>query len=230
MRCLRLFLICIICLFFMGCAGKSPEWGPEFELQEQVHSDNGSQETGSPGSLWSSSSDTLFTDSRASSPGDIVTVVIYEEASASKQADTATGRSSSVSAGLPSFFGLEGSQTVTDNLDLSNLIQGSYNNEYTGSGSTSRQENLSATITTQVVSVLPNGNMRIQGRKRVVVNKEEQYIGLSGIVRRDDINSRNMVDSRYVLDAEILYTGSGPLSDKQKPGWFIRIMDNVWPF
>ena len=227
---MRWIWICIVFFLLMGCAAKKPEWGPEYELPEDTSSDQESPPSRSPGSLWNQSRKSLFADNKASSPGDIVTVAIYEQASASRQANTSTDRSSSLSAGLSNFFGLEGSEQVSKNLDLANMLQGSTENSFSGSGSTSRQEDLTATITTQVVSALPNGNLRIQGRKRVVVNNEEQYIGLSGVVRPEDINDVNVVDSQYVLDAEIIYAGRGPLSDKQRPGWFVRVMDNVWPF
>ncbi len=227
---MRWLILFCLSLCILGCSAKKPVWGPEYELPEDTYSDKGSSRSASPGSLWPSFQSSLYADNKASRPGDIVTVAIYEQARASREADTSTDRSSSMSASLPSFFGLEGSQTVTDALNLDNLLGAETSHNFEGSGSTSRSENLSATITTQVVSALPNGNLRIQGRKRVVVNNEEQYIGLSGVVRPDDIDGRNMVDSRHVLDAEIIYTGQGPLSDKQEPGWFMRIMDNAWPF
>jgi len=227
---IRWAVISIFCLALMGCAAKKPEWGPEYELPEDTYSQKDNNRPASAGSLWSKSQTSMFADNKACRPGDIVTVAIYEEASAERSADTSAGRSSSMSANLPSFFGLEGSQAVTNALDLQNLLQAETANDFEGSGSTSRQGNLSATITTQVVSTLPNGNLRIQGRKRVVVNNEEQYIGLSGVVRPEDIDGQNRINSQYVLDAEIIYTGHGPLSDKQKPGWFMRIMDNAWPF
>jgi flagellar L-ring protein precursor FlgH len=227
---MRWLILFCLSLCIIGCSAKKPEWGPKYEFPEDTYSDKDSSRSASPGSLWPSSHGSLYADNKACQTGDIVTVAIYEQARASREAGTNTDRSSSMSASLPNFFGLEGSQTVTDALNLNNLLGAETNNNFEGSGSTSRSENFSATITTQVVSTLPNGNLRIQGRKRVVVNNEEQYIGLSGVVRPEDINGMNIVDSQHVLDAEIIYTGQGPLSDKQKPGWFMRIMDNAWPF
>jgi flagellar L-ring protein precursor FlgH len=173
----------------------------------------------------------MFKDNKAQMVGDIVTVAIYEQASASKEANTATGRSSEISAGIPNFFGLEGSGPVLKNpLDPSKLVQGEFNNDFSGQGSTSRKANLSATIAAQVVEVLPNDNLRIFGRKRVQVNNEEQFIGLSGVIRPQDISAQNMVNSKYIVNAEITYTGRGPLSDKQRPGWLMRLLDTIWPF
>jgi flagellar L-ring protein precursor FlgH len=87
-----------------------------------------------------------------------------------------------------------------------------------------------ATLTAQVTEVLPNGNLVINGSKTVTVNREQQLIRLSGIVRQADISPHNIVDSKNILDARIAYTGKGVISDKQGQGWLVRILDNVWPF
>jgi flagellar L-ring protein FlgH len=183
------------------------------------------------GSLWREGQATLFTANKARQVGDLLTVAIYEQASAKKQAATSTGRSSSASFGIPNLFGLETSiANKNPYLDPSNLINAESNTDFKGSGSTSREEKLSATLTTRVVEVLDGGNLRIQGSKTVKVNHEDQVIRLSGIVRPADITVHNMIDSIYILDAEIEYMGKGIISDKQRPGWLVRILDTVWPF
>ena len=185
----------------------------------------------SPGSLWSSGQGSLVTDLKAGGVGDIVTVAIYEKASASKEATTSTGRDSSMSAGISRFFGLENDiAKINSAIDPTELIDVNYQNDFTGSGSTTRKEDLVATLTTYVTEVMPNGNLRIEGSKTVTVNSENQIIRLSGVVRPADISGRNMIDSKYILDARIAYTGKGVISDKQKQGWLVRALDNVWPF
>ena len=183
------------------------------------------------GSLWTDTQGSLFYDLKARNVGDIVTVAIYEKASASKEASTATGRDSNASADITKFFGLETNLTnLNSSLDPTNLIDVGYKNDFTGTGKTSRKEDLIATLTTRVVEVLPNGNLRIVGGKTVTVNNEDQIIRLAGIIRPADISPTNIVDSQHILDANIEYTGNGVISDKQKPGWMVRILDNVWPF
>ena len=93
-----------------------------------------------------------------------------------------------------------------------------------------RKEDLVASLTTQVIEVYPNGNLKIRGGKEVRVNAETQVIYLTGIVRPVDIMANNTIDSKHVLNARISYTGKGALSDKQEPGWLTRVVDNVWPF
>ncbi|OEU70381.1 MAG: flagellar biosynthesis protein FlgH, partial [Desulfuromonadales bacterium C00003068] len=138
----------------------------------------------SPGSLWTTGNGSLFVDNRASRVGDILTVAIYETAEANKEATTSTGRTTSASADITSLFGLESNiANINSAIDPAKLISAGYTNDFKGSGTTSRKEDLVATLTTRVVEVLPNATLRISGSKSVTVNHEQQLIHLSGIVR-----------------------------------------------
>jgi flagellar L-ring protein precursor FlgH len=184
-----------------------------------------------PGSLWTGQQGGLFYDNKARNVGDIVTVAIFERASASKEANTATSRDSSASAGIDRLFGLEKNiGTINSTINPSRLVDATYQSDFEGSGITSRREDLVATLTAQVMEVQSNGNLSISGSKTVTVNREQQLIRLSGIVRQSDISPQNIVDSKNILDARIVYTGKGVISDKQGQGWLVRILDNVWPF
>lgn len=184
-----------------------------------------------PGSLWTTGQGSLFVDNRACRIGDILTVTIREQAQASKEATTSTGRSSNASADITSLFGLETNiAKLGGGIDPASLVSAGYSNDFKGSGTTTRKEDLVATITTQVVEVLPNGNMRIAGSKTVTVNHEQQLIHLTGIVRQQDISPANEIDSQYILDANIVYAGNGVIDEKQKPGWLVRLLDRVAPF
>lgn len=183
------------------------------------------------GSIWQSASMALTDDGKARRIGDIVTIVIVETASASKQASTATGRSSELNAGIPNFLGLETSKILTSNFsDLSNLLNASAGSSYSGSGSTSRKETLNATITAKVIDELPNGNLKIEGRRNVRVNNEDQIVTVRGTIRPRDITPDNTINSVYVADAQISYSGEGIISSRQKPGWLMNFIDYIWPF
>lgn len=185
----------------------------------------------SNGSIWQSASSGLTDDLKARRRGDTVTIVISEVASASKASKTDTTRSSEISAGIPNFMGLEGSKVVSKYLgDLTKLISASNSSKFAGNGSTSRDESLKATITARVVDVLPNGNLMIEGRRNIKVNNEDQEIILEGTVRSRDVSPDNTVNSIYVADARISYSGRGIISDQQSPGWLMSIIDKVWPF
>ncbi len=191
--------------------------------------------TYSNGSIWQTSTIALIEDGKARRIGDIVTILITETSSASKQAKTATGRSAEMSAGVPAFMGLEGAGILLNNLggneaNLSKLIDASASSKFDGSGSTSRSETLNATISAKVIDLLPNGNLRIEGRRNIKVNNEEQIVTIQGTIRQRDITAANTVNSIYVADAQISYSGEGIISDRQKPGWLMNVVDKVWPF
>jgi len=162
-----------------------------------------------------------------------------ETSQASKKANTKTGRESSIDAGIDNAFGWEnkikeltslGNDKVRSGLNLSSLAKGSITNSFDGSGETSRNESMTASITARVVDVMPNGNLFIQGVREIKVNNEEQFITLSGLIRPVDISPDNTVLSSYIADAKISYSGRGVVSDKQRPGWLMRAIDFVWPF
>ena len=219
-----------VLLFFMFLSAcsfqKADVRTPAFDEQLAVPKPNYSN-----GSIWQASSAGLAEDFKARRKGDTLTILITEQASASKEASTATGRDSSVAAGVPNLLGLETNMTGVRNwMDLSKLINASASSKFDGSGSTTRKENLNATITAKVVEVLPNGNFLIEGRRNVKVNNEDQVILIEGTVRPKDVSADNVVNSGFVADARITYSGKGIISDRQSPGWLMNIVDKIWPF
>lgn len=181
------------------------------------------------GSLWQASSPGLAEDLKARRRGDIITILISEQASASKEATTDTKRSSTISGGIPKLLGLE-KTGIKNWMDLANMLSANLDTKYSGSGSTTRQETLTATMSAKVVNVTPNGNLMLEGRRNVKVNNEEQIIVLTGTVRSRDVSADNTVSSALVADARINYTGKGIISDRQRPGWLMNFFDRFWPF
>ena len=221
----------VLVVLLSGCAG--PRSRVDIEKVEPivpiVHEPAPPQ---TAGSLWTEGRSGMFSDMKGRTVGDIITVLIVEEASASKKATTATDRTSSMSAGLDNLFGLEKYIGSIGNNAINNatLVNASTTNEFSGTGSTARSEDLTATLTTQIIEVLPNGNFRIEGAKTVTVNDEMQIVKLSGIIRQADVSPGNIVDSQNILNARIAYVGEGVISDKQQQGWLVRGLDAVWPF
>jgi len=194
----------------------------------------------SVGSLWADSGSTkLFVDMRAREVGDLVTVTISETPSAKLDANTKTSRDSSIEAGITDLLGYmkaieEKNQGVwgspSGQLDRTSMFKASFKPSFDGKGSSDRSGNVIASITARVVQVLPNANLRILGKREIKVNNETQYITISGTIRPEDIAEDNVIQSAYIADARIEYTGRGIIADKQKPGWLMRILDHVWPF
>jgi flagellar L-ring protein precursor FlgH len=174
-----------------------------------------------------------FQDLRAHKVGDLITVNIVETSQANKKATTKTGRESSINAGISNLLGWEGKISkigVPAEFNNDVMLKASMENDFDGSGETTRNESMTASITARVLEVTPNGNLFIKGSRKVKVNNEAQYITLTGLVRPADVSPDNTVLSSYIAEASIEYTGSGPVSDKQRPGWLMRAVDYVWPF
>jgi len=191
------------------------------------------RETDTGGSLWHEDAPltAMFSDQKARSVGDIITIRISESSDATNEASTETDRSSSLGAGIDSFFGSENSYASTDRFfNPFSKVAGGVESEFEGTGTTKRSGDLNAYITALVTQVLPNGNLVVTGSREVLINNENQVIQLTGVVRPRDIDADNQVLSRYVADARISYSGSGIIDDRQKPGWLTNIVMNVWPF
>jgi len=218
-----------LCLLLSACAGPAARVDlSEVEKITPLITEPAPPQTA--GSLWTESRGGMFVDMKGQTVGDIITVVIVENASASKEATTETDRNSSMAAGITSLLGLERDIGSVTGVNPAALIDAKTTNKFSGGGKTARKENLVATLTTQVVEVLPNGNLKIAGNKTVTVNSETQIVQLSGTVRSADVSPRNIVDSKNILNARIAYVGEGVISDKQQQGWLVRGLDKIWPF
>ncbi len=215
-------------LLLSACAGSATK--PDLREVAPVVSPPVAHHTS--GSLWAADRGSLFYDIKARMLGDVITVAIFERASASKEAKTSTGRDSEITADISKLLGLEKKLPGLFNLgmDPTALLDATASNSFSGGGKTSRKEDLVATLATQIIEVLPNGNLRIKGNKTVTVNNEMQIVTLSGTVRSSDISPSNIVDSKNILNARIAYVGNGAVSDKQQQGWLVKALDRVWPF
>lgn len=220
----QILLLCVLLL--TGCAVEKTEIKTA-GLEDITQRAGGDY---SNGSIWQSTSASATEDMKARRRGDIITIVISETASASKDAKTGTSRDSSIEAGIANILGGENTGFARSFGDLANAIKAGTKTTFKGSGNTSRQENLNATITARVMDVQANGNLMIEGRRNIKVNDEDQIIVLEGVVRTRDIAPDNTINSIYVADARISYSGRGIISDQQSPGWLMGIFNKIWPF
>lgn len=181
-----------------------------------------------PGSLFNQNEElNLYADGRARRVGDIVFVNITENNTATNAADTDTNKESSISFGIPQFFGKD---QLTSNIPVgANLFQAESESEFTGDGSTSRSNSITATVAARIVRVLPDGLLQVEGARETRVNNETQYIVVTGLIRSRDIQADNSILSTNMANSKVEYWGSGVIADKQKAGWLTRLLDNIWP-
>jgi flagellar L-ring protein precursor FlgH len=153
----------------------------------------------------------LFADHRARAVNDIVTIVVVEQSTQSRTAETKTSKTTSRTAALNDFPGLAlPTRNVTAAANLKLDLAGKA--EHDGKGSIDRTDKLTAQIPARVVKVLDNGNLVIEGRRAILVNDETQVATISGVVRPQDITGANTVLSSQIADA-------------QRPGILYRFLD-----
>lgn len=178
------------------------------------------QSKSNPGSLFNSTSRNPFTDNVARQVGDILTVVVNEKTLANFTASTAATKNDSNSVSAQFFVSLLDS--------LFKPVTTGAQSSVSGDGETSQRSSMSATMSTVVKQVMPNGNLVIEGRRSLITNKQTQTIVFSGIVRPSDIAPNNTVQSTLVAEAEIKMDGSGLISNRQRKGILTQIID--WLF
>jgi flagellar L-ring protein precursor FlgH len=177
------------------------------------------------GSIYNNGTDVrLFEDRKAGRVGDILTVRLKEQTNASKNSATSTSKATEATLANPTVFG----RSLTK--DGTPLFEGALSGDqsFDGAGSSSQSNSLIGDITVTVVQRLPNGNLRIRGEKWVTLNQGREFIRLSGIIRPDDIEPDNSLDSYRIADAQITYSSKGVLAAANQMGFIARFFNSVF--
>ncbi len=182
-------------------------------------------------SLWKDEvSKPMFADKRAASIGDILTILVQESTTSSKDNKTATAKESGLDASLATFLYSPAASGLLTKGGQMPAMKFNSKSDFTGGGSINNKDQLSARAAVQVKDVLPNRNLIIEGRRETSVGGEQQTMVLRGIVRPEDVLANNTVYSYNVADASIQIVSKGTLTDSQRKGWFTKIWDKVTPF
>ncbi|KWV46483.1 flagellar biosynthesis protein FlgH [Bradyrhizobium macuxiense] len=183
----------------------------------------------SPNSLWRSGSRAFFKDQRASRVGDILTITVNFTDKAAIANETQRSRTSTEDSGITNFLG---SQTITQANKVlpGRLLTTDSSSNSDGKGSVNRQEALQTNVAAVVTQVLPNGNLVVEGKQEIRVNYEIRELIVAGIVRPEDIQSDNTIDSSKIAQARIAYGGRGQITDVQQPRYGQQVMDVLLPF
>ena len=161
--------------------------------------------------------DSLVSNVKGHRVGDLVTIIITENAQANATSKTKADNKSETSGGPGLGF-----------LDFVKPWDLTVENKYQGDGTTQRGGSLRAEITARIVEVLHNGDYRLEGTRMVNLNGEKQLIEISGVCRARDIGADNTILSTYISDAQIAYNGSGMVSDSADPGIVTKVLN--WLF
>ncbi|MHA7834934.1 MAG: flagellar basal body L-ring protein FlgH [Algiphilus sp.] len=216
-------LLILMSLVLAGCATTAeppPSKPVSVPYPEPVQARNGSLfHTQSPVSL--------FADQRARQLGDVLTIRLEERTQARTSSSTETSKGTEISLPNPTLFGAPvtrgGNPLLTTDMTS--------DNSFNGSGASEQTNQLDGFITAQVVDITPNGLLRVHGEKRLRINRGDETIVLTGLVRPQDIGPDNTVPSLRVADADISYRGRGQLGQANQQGWLGRFFNSpLWPF
>ncbi|MCP5055599.1 MAG: flagellar basal body L-ring protein FlgH [bacterium] len=202
------------------------------------------------GAIWSGGTaggSFLYFDRKARGVGDLVTVLVAENPSATGTASTELDHTTTYNANLTSdvgftqllqlgaaelfkVLGVDGAGGTAAPGETVNVISGSGGSQFDGDGKTVRSGQFTAIVTCRVVDVLPGGVFHVFGQRQIAVNHDLQWITVEGLLRREDISIDNTAPSSVLADAKLTYDGIGVIDDKQRPPLISRVLNWVYPF
>ncbi len=234
----KIMLLAFVALLFIGCSVHPAD--PKITMKapayvDQLPSKVNDTPRSNPGSLFGQGDNPLFADLKAMHINDIVTVVISENTTQSSAAKRNLSKNSQDSLG-GGLFTSGGSNTAVNS--VANKINGITNigfqtgstNSFSGTGTNSRDEKFTTTISARIIKILNNGNYFIEGSRELLLNGEKQIIQISGVIRPYDIDQTNTIDSKYIADAKILYKTQGDIDQNMKKPWGSKLIESIWPF
>jgi flagellar L-ring protein precursor FlgH len=184
-------------------------------------------------SLWRNGNRAFFKDQRAQQVGDILTVRVRITDKAAFDNTTERKRSNTENMDLNGLMGAQNQlknvfgKAVTNGKGLVDLSSG---NDSKGEGTIKRSETLATDIAAVVTQLLPNGNLVVEGKQEVRVNFEVRELVVAGVVRPEDIEAGNQIDSSKIAQARIAYGGRGQITDVQQPRYGQQVLDVLLPF
>lgn len=184
-------------------------------------------------SLWKAGENpqSLFIDQRASKVGDLLTILIIETTSASQRATTSRNRQSNIKGEVKDWSQIEFYHGPrTKHAQLKPIWNIDTANKFGGGGVYSGDYRIRGQVTAQVIEVLPNKNLVIEGISEVWINRERNTIAISGIARPEDLSGGNTILSTQLAEVKVKIVSKGPLHAKTRRGFFEILLDWLWPF
>jgi flagellar L-ring protein precursor FlgH len=181
-------------------------------------------------SLWRNGSRAFFKDQRAAKIGDILTVTVNITDKANIANETQRSRKNTEDSGVTDFAGSKLLSGAAASVMPGRILTADSTTSSDGKGSVQRQEALQTNVAAVVTQLLPNGNLVVEGKQEIRVNFEIRELVVAGIVRPEDIQSDNTIDSSKIAQARIAYGGRGQITDVQQPRYGQQVLDVLLPF
>ncbi|MEP3227097.1 MAG: flagellar basal body L-ring protein FlgH [Parasphingorhabdus sp.] len=164
----------------------------------------------------------LTSGMRASRKGDIITILLVENTRAAKSNSASEDRNGSI--------GLTPPTTGLFSLFSPSDVGASGSQNFAGTGSAAQSNSLQGQVSVTVAESYANGTMLVRGQKMTSLNRGNEHVQFSGLIRAIDVSSENTIPSSKVADARIIYGGTGEIASASKQGWLQRFFSRISPF
>lgn len=179
----------------------------------------------------------LFIAPNPQNVGDIITVMIEEETKQEITANTTITKDQTIDEngstlfngavrniiGKLPFISTKMEDSVSGILSVPSFDGLDNSNSMTSTATANQSSKLEQTITCQIVQILPNGHLMIQGHKTVGMNKERQDLYVTGIVNPYFIDRNNQITSQKIANFQMVVGGKGVLSRQQNDGFVNKL-------
>lgn len=176
----------------------------------------------------------LFGNTNNHRVGDIITIILDERTVSSKSSAVAVDKESDMSlleGGVGTILGKDLTKKIPLLGEVTLPSVTDQQRAFAGDASADQSNRLQGNISVTITDVMPNGNLAIRGEKWLTLNRGDEYIRISGMLRPQDVTLNNTVSSTKLANARITYSGTGELADSQKMGWMNRFFNSpYWPF
>lgn len=149
----------------------------------------------------------LIADVTAREIGDIVTIIIEEKSSASRDVKTETEKDTKTKALVETLF--FPSQSFFKDDKENPTFKWDSVSDFEGSASVTSKGNLEVQLTARVIDKFHNGNLLIEASRTIEIDESKLKIILTGIIRTADIKADNTIESTFIADAKIEYVDEG---------------------
>src|SRR6266700_367260 len=183
------------------------------EYLQRMEQQASSPAVSSTGSLWLDTGRLadVSADYKARHVGDLVTIVVVQDISATNAGSVSSARNFSASSGISALP----AQLKTTN--LTSLFSPTSASSLTGKGQAATTSSLRTSLAGRVVAVLPTGTMVIEAERQLTMNNERQAVLLRGMVRQGDIGPGDTVASNAIANLELELKGKGGISEGNRP-------------
>ena len=163
-----------------------------------------------------------LSDRRPLHIGDILTVTIAEQTSASEQ----SGINSTANRGFDAQLNLNTGNATSVLIGPQKELASGLTSNSQDEGDASRQGTFASVLAVKVIAIDALGNAQIEGSKFVQVDGRQQEVKVAGLIRADDVTFDYQVSSTRIANATISYKGK---TIKPRQGFIGKIIGLLWP-